>query len=184
MVDASADRSAAVTIELRRGEGLGVRALDGVFGVPLHALFAEARDNASSVVFTGRVALDSDGRGEIPSLRPGVYAVRLGAQGYAPLTLGVTIPSPTVEVGFTPGGTVDIRVGPTTLARSPLARLLDSSGMPFPAGPFSADGSFALVTPDRRIDHVTPGSYTLVVADGPSKSVAVTEGGTGLVELP
>ena len=56
--------------------------------------------------------------------------------------------------------------------------------MPFPAGPFSADGSFALATPDRRIDHVTPGSYTLVVTGGPSKSVAVTEGGTDLVDLP
>jgi protocatechuate 3,4-dioxygenase beta subunit len=183
-VDASADASTALTIELRRGEGLGVRALDGVFGVPLHGLFAEARDNASSVVFTGRVSLDSDGRGEVPSLRPGVYAVRLGAPGYAPLKLGVTIPSPTLELAFTPGGTVEIRVGPGTLSRSPQARLLDSAGMPFPVGPFSTDGWFALSTPDRRIEHVTPGGYTFVVADGTSKQVTVTEGGTAVVELP
>ncbi len=183
-VDASADGSTSLTIELRRGEGLGVRALDGVFGVPLRDLFAEARDNANSVVFGGRVSLDSDGRGQVPSLRPGAYAVRLGAPGYAPLKLGVTIPSPTLELAFTAGGTVDIRIGPATMSRSPQARLLDSSGSPFPVGPFSPDGWFALSTPDRRIEHVTPGGYTLVVADGTSNLISVTEGGTVPIELP
>jgi hypothetical protein len=183
-VDASADGSTSLSIELRRGDGLGVRAFDAVLGFPLRGLFAEARDNAGATAFQGRVDLDSDGRGQIPSLRPGAYAARLSAPGYASIRLAVSVPSPTLEIGFTPGGTVEVRVGPETLARHTQARLLDSSGAPYPVNPFSPDGWFALSAAVRRLEHVTPGEFVLEVAGGPSKPLSVTEGGTAAVDLP
>ena len=183
-VDASGEGGGDVTIELRRGEGLGVRARDGLLGVPLRGLFGEARDGAGVAVFAGRISLDSDGRGEVPSLRPGTYSVRLAAPGYAPTKVAVGVPSPTVDLAFTPGGTVEIRVGPETAAQGPQARLLDSSGSPYPVDPFSSDGWFALTAAGRRLEHVTPGSYTFVVVNGATKSLAVGEGDVSLVELP
>jgi protocatechuate 3,4-dioxygenase beta subunit len=183
-VDAAADGSASLSIELRRGEGVGVRAFDAALGFPLRGLSAEARDNAGAKVFEGRVALDSDGRGEIPSLRPGAYSARLWAQGYAPIMRAVSVPSPTLELGFTLGGTVEIRVGPETLARHPQARLVDSSGAPYALNPFSPDGWFALAAAVWQHDHVAPGDFVLEVVGGPSKPLSVTEGGKAVVDLP
>jgi hypothetical protein len=110
--------------------------------------------------------------------------VRVSAPGYAPIKLAVSVPSPTLEIGFTPGGTVEVRVGSETLARHTQARLLDSSGAPYPVNPFSPDGWFALSAAVRRLEHVTPGEFVLEVAGGPSKPVSVTEGGTAAVDLP
>ena len=45
-VEAREDSASEVTVELKRGEGLALRARDGVYGVPLRGLFALARDAA------------------------------------------------------------------------------------------------------------------------------------------
>jgi hypothetical protein len=183
-VEAREDVPAEVTVELKRGEGLGLRARDGVYGVPLRGLFGLARDASGAEVFAGPVPLDSDGRGEVPSLRAGAYTLRLDAGGYAPRTLRVTIPSPTLDVAFTPGGTLEIRSGPDTQARAPRARLLDSSGAPVTLGPFGADGGMALTGAVRRLEHLAPGGYTLSVEGGPTKAATITEGGLAIIELP
>ncbi len=60
---------------LTRGEGIGLRARDGIFGVPLRGLLARVLDAQGAAVFTGSVSLDGEGRGEIPSLRPGRYTL-------------------------------------------------------------------------------------------------------------
>jgi protocatechuate 3,4-dioxygenase beta subunit len=183
-VEAREEGGSPVTIELKRGEGLGLRARDGVFGVPLHGLFAQARDAAGSVAFGGGISLDSDGRGEVPSLRPGSYSLRLDASGYAPLSLSVTVPSPTLEVAFTPGGALEIRSGPDTQARAPRARLLDARGTPVPQPPFGLEGWMVLSGAVKRLEHLAPGGYTVVVEGGPTKAANVTEGGEAVVELP
>ena len=72
----AADPSGDVVIELKRGEGIGVVAKDGVYGVPLRSLSVRVLDSGGVPVYTGGVSLDSEGRGEIPSLRPGTYALR------------------------------------------------------------------------------------------------------------
>lgn len=182
-VEAREDAGPDLKIALKRGEGLGLRARDGVYGVPLHSLLVQARDASGATVFRGPLSLDSDGRGEVPSLRAGPYSLRIDASGYAPLTVSVNVPSPTVEVALTPGGTVEIHSGPETQARAPRARLVDSHGTPI-APPFSPDGWVILTGAARRFEHVAPGSYTLFVDGGPTKAVSVAEGGVAVVELP
>jgi hypothetical protein len=183
-VEAREDGGADVTIELRRGEGLGIRARDGLFGVPLRGLFARATAAGGAVAFEGGIALDSDGRGEVPSLRAGAYILRLDAGGYAPRTLNVTVPSPTLDVALTPGGTLEIRSGAETLGRPARARLLDAAGAPVLKPPFRMDGWVALGAAVTRLEHLAPGGYSLAVEGGPTKPVTVTEGGTAVVELP
>jgi hypothetical protein len=58
---------------MRRGEGIALEARDGLFGTPLRGLFVRAADGSGNPVFSGSVVLDSEGRGEVPSLKAGVY---------------------------------------------------------------------------------------------------------------
>ena len=113
-------------VELRRGDGLAIEAHDGIFATPLRGLFVRAIDGSGQAAFAGSVSLDSDGRGEVPSLKPGVYEVRAESSGYAPVSLpAVSVPSRTVTLVLTPGGSLEVRVGEQTLALpQPTARLL------------------------------------------------------------
>ena len=138
-LEAGEDATSDLEIALRRGEGLGLRARDGNYGVPLHGLFAQAKDASGASVFSGPLSLDSDGRGEVPSLMAGSYSLRLAASGYAPLTLTVNVPSPTLEVALTAGGALEVRSGPETQARAPRARLVDAGAVPVQS-PFAPDG--------------------------------------------
>ncbi len=126
------------------------------------------------------------GRGEVPSLRPGVYQLRAQAGGYAPLTLpAVTAPASGLLLTLTPGGSLEIQAGPETLARpDAAARLLLPGGQPYFYSAFSADGLIRLPQPVRRLDNVAPGSYTLQVVGGPARPVEVREGVLTTVALP
>ncbi|MFI4942214.1 MAG: carboxypeptidase regulatory-like domain-containing protein, partial [Burkholderiales bacterium] len=55
-------------IELKRGDGLAIEARDGIFATPLRGLMVRVSDAAGASVFAGSLSLDSDGRGEVPSL--------------------------------------------------------------------------------------------------------------------
>jgi hypothetical protein len=184
-VEAREDSPDELSLELRRGEGLGLRARDAAYGVPLRGLFAQVR-SGGHVVFGGGLSLDSEGRGEIPSLRAGAYSVRFDASGYAPQTLAITVPSPTLEVAFSAGGVLDIRSGPETQARSPRARLLDGALQPvlnLGLGP-GGEGFFVLAGASKRIEHLAPGAYTLVVEGGPTRPLTIDEGRVLEVDLP
>jgi hypothetical protein len=110
-------------VELKRGEGLALEARDGVFGTPLRGLMVRALDAAGSAAFTGSVPLDSDGRGEVPSLKPGSYELRAASSGYAPVVRpGVLAPSSGLVLALTPGGTLEIQ------RRAPDARLAPAAG--------------------------------------------------------
>ncbi|HEY6549503.1 MAG TPA: carboxypeptidase regulatory-like domain-containing protein, partial [Vicinamibacteria bacterium] len=183
-VEASEGDGPELTLELKRGEGLGLRARDAALGVPLHTVFAEARDASGAAVFTGPLSLDSEGRGEVPSLRPGAYTVRLSSFGYAPTSFRATVPSPTLDVALGQGGTLEVRTGPDTQARAPRARLLDGAGSPVLGPPIGPDGFVALTGATRRLEHLAPGGYALAVEGGPTKPFTVAEGGTAVVELP
>jgi protocatechuate 3,4-dioxygenase beta subunit len=181
-----------LSIELTRGEGIGIRVKDGVYGVPLRGVLARVFDGARSPVFTGTLSLDRNGVGEIPSLKPGRYSLIVDASGYAPAVLdGVSVPSQTVPITLTPGGSIDITAGPKTLAAGTAhATLKTASGTPYPYTAFNIDGR-VVVSADgsgqrgfRRIENVAPGSYTLAVDGGASKVFSVAEGGLTPVELP
>ena len=185
--DVTASEDADVRIELRRGEGIGLVARDGAFGTPLRGVFVRVVDGAGTSVFLGSVSLDSEGRGEIPSLRPGQYEVRIGAGGYAWVTLrAVVVPAPTLSVALTPGGTLEIQIGPETAARPGVkARLVGADGEPFwPSGFSPPDNSFVLTPPMRRWENVAPGHYTVAVDGGLNRECDVREGGTVTVLLP
>ena len=185
--DVTASEDAEVQIELRRGEGIGIVARDGIFGTPLRGLMVRVTDGAGTMVFSGGVSLDSDGRGEIPSLRPGQYEMRIGAGGYAAVALhGVAVPAPTLAVSLTPGGTLEIQVGPETAAHTGVkARLLGADGQPYHPGLFPPpDPSFSLTPVPPRFENVVPGHYSLAVDGGLQPEFDITEGGVKAVALP
>lgn len=176
-----------LVVELKRGEGIGIEVKDGLYGVPLRSVLVRATDARRSTVFTGTVPLDSDGRGEVPSLRPGRYTLFVDASGYAPRTLeGVAAPQPLVAILLTPGGTVDVLVGPETRALpNARGRLLTAGGAPYALNAFSFEGWIPLAgASQRQLTNVAPGAYTFTVEGGAAKGVTVTEGGRSTVELP
>jgi protocatechuate 3,4-dioxygenase beta subunit len=178
--------SGDIVFELRRGEGIGVEAKDGIYGVPLRGLNVRVQDGSGTAVFTGSVPLDSEGRGEIPSLRPGTYALRVEAQGYAPLSVAqVAVPAPSIPLVLTPGGRLEIQAGPVTLALpNASARILHADGTLYFPFIFSPDGLIRLTNPIRRLENVAPGSYVLAVEGGARKAFEVREGGQVVVSLP
>jgi hypothetical protein len=185
--DIVAAEDSDVTIQLKRGEGVGLVVHDGIFATPLRGVFVRVVDAGGTSVYVGGVSLDSDGRGDIPSLKPGRYEIRLGADSYASTVLrGITVPSSPLSVALTPGGSVDIQVGPQTLAApNASGRLLDSGGAVYYASPFSPDGVIRLAGEGaRRLDHVAPGRYTFVLESGVRKDVDVREGGSSAIVLP
>jgi protocatechuate 3,4-dioxygenase beta subunit len=182
-ITAAETGSDAIVIELKRGEGIGVQARDGIFGVPLRGLTARVSDAAGAPVFTGNVALDSEGRGEIPSVKPGQYSAMLDASGYAPITIPVTVPSPSVSVAMTPGGNLEIHAGPGALAARTL-QLLDGANRPYSYSIFGAPGRVDLPSAVRLVENVAPGRYTLVFAGGKPQPFTIAEGQTTVVELP
>jgi hypothetical protein len=183
-VTAREDGGSETTLELRRGEGLGLLARDARHGFPLRSLFVEARDASGAAAFAGPLSLDSDGRGEVPSLRPGAYALKLRAPGYATSSFRIAVPSPTLEVALGEGGTLEIRSGPATVAAQPRARLLDATGAPVAEPPVGPEGTFVLTGAVRRFEHLPPGRYSVVVEGGPSKETSVAEGALAVVDLP
>ena len=70
-VTAAEQGTDALTLEMNRGEGIGIIGRDGVYGVPLHGLMVRVLDSARAPVYTGSIALDGTGHGDIPSLKPG-----------------------------------------------------------------------------------------------------------------
>ncbi len=185
-VTAAEQGTDGLTLQMNRGEGIGVIGRDGAYGVPLHGLMARVLDSTRAPVFTGAITLDGNGLGEIPSLPPGTYTLMASASGYAVTTIpGITVPSAPVTVSLTPGGSVEIHSGPQTLA-SGTARMqiVTAAGVPYPLNLFSADGSFAVSTPVRRLDNLAPGSYVLSVTGGSQRSFTVSEGGLAIVTLP
>lgn len=174
-----------LVIELQRGEGIGLTARDGVFGVPLRGLTARVLDALGASVFMGGVTLDSEGRGEIPSVKPGQYQVTVDASGYAPVSFPVSVPAPPMALALTPGGTLEVRAGAATLAQgSATLQVLDGSGRPYAFSLFGPAGRLVLQAPVRVLENLAPGRYTLAAAGGKPIPFAVAEGQRTLVELP
>jgi hypothetical protein len=143
-------------------------------------------DGSGAPVFAGSVSLDSDGRGEVPSLKPGTYEVRAESSGYAPVSLpGVAVPSRPLSLALTPGGSLEIQAGPTTLALPQASgRLIGADGRPYMWSVFTTDGKIRLTSPVRRLENVAPGRYSFEVEGGVRREVTIAEGGRAVVSLP
>lgn len=173
-------------IELRRGEGVALVGRDAAYGTPLRGLMVRVQDAAGVLAFSGPVTLDSEGRGEIAALRPGRYNLRASASGYALVVLPVfAVPGPALTLALSPGGRLELRCGPETLARpNASARLLGADGQPYPLSIFALESAWPLAQPISQIEHLAPGRYTVVLDNGVRKTVDVTESQTTVVELP
>jgi hypothetical protein len=184
--DLQAAEEVDVRVELRRGEGVALEARDGLFGTPLRGLFVRVLDGSGKAAFAGSVSLDSDGRGEVPSLKPGVYELRAESSGYAPVRLpSVSVPAGTVPLVLTPGGSLEVQVGPQTLALpQPTARFLAADGRAYMWNVFTDDGKIRLSGPVRRLENVAPGRYVLQVEGGVQRDVHIREGQPSVVALP
>jgi protocatechuate 3,4-dioxygenase beta subunit len=175
-----------VRVELKRGEGIALEARDGIFATPLRGLFVRALDATGQAAFAGGVSLDSEGRGEVPSLKPGTYELRAESSGYAPVRRpGVMVPSSAITLVLTPGGSLEIQVGPQTLALPEAsARLVGADGLVYMWSAFTTDGKIRLTSPVRRIENVVPGRYTLEVEGGVRREFDIREGMPSVVALP
>jgi protocatechuate 3,4-dioxygenase beta subunit len=176
-VDAGADGSDSLRIELKPANGLDIRALDAASGAPLGSLLAEVRDPSGTALPGAPIRLDGDGRGEVPSLSPGSYQIHFVPFGYrlAPLTLSVTVPSPALDLPFTPGGSVTVTVGTETAggAPAPQGRLVDAYGFPVPVT-FGRSGWFPLTVGDHPIQNVPPGACIFEVDRGSGSPTRIT----------
>jgi hypothetical protein len=175
-----------VRVEMRRGEGIALVARDGIFGTPLRGVMVRVLDGAGAAVFTGSVPLDSDGRGEVPALKPGGYELRAESSGYAPvIRSGVSVPSAELALALTPGGRLEIHVGPQTQALPQASgRLIGADGRVYLPSIFSSDGKIRLGGPARPLENVAPGRYVFEVEGGVRREVPIAEGGSSVVTLP
>jgi hypothetical protein len=188
--DGSSDN---LSIDLAHGQGIGVIARDGIYGVPMRSISARALDGNKNAVFQGTIALDSTGSGEIPSLQPGGYSLFVNASGYATLYIpSVTAPSQQpLPISLTPGGTADISVGPKSFVNGILRGTLTNSGIPYPYTLFNTDGQISISANStgqagfRQLNNLAPGSYALTVTGGAGGATFnISEGGITQVTLP
>ena len=171
-------------LRLSRNDGVALNIVDARDGRTL---------SAQVIVFDaqGRVVHDSRGMfrfGDAAKemrlpLAPGTYQATIFVPEYAARHVSITSPSsPTVTV--TPGGSIVVRSKHNIRRRM---RVLDASGMVYPrfsVMPFTRD----LPPGTLPIEHVAPGSYTLVLLnddESPAATVPVVvrEGETVTVDL-
>jgi protocatechuate 3,4-dioxygenase beta subunit len=180
-----------LTIELARGQGIEIQARDGIVGVPMSGVNVRVLNPARALVFGGAIALDSNGIGEITSLKPGGYSLYVSASGYSTIYIpSVSVPSQTLPVTLTPGGAADITVGPKSFVAGIMRGTLQSGGLPYPYTPFATDGRLSITADPtglkgfRRLTNLAPGSYVLTLDGGGGTTFSVTEGGITPVTLP
>jgi hypothetical protein len=176
----------AGTIEMTRGEGLELKAFDGIYQIPLRSVSVRVKDGAGANVTSTWLTLDGDGRGEIASLKPGRYTLVVGSGSYATRVLdGVVVPGAPLPVALTPGGSVEVVPGEASRAKGD-AKLLNGLGQPYPYRSWGgAEGRVTLPkTGTEVLSNVAPGSYTLAVDGVAPKGFTVMEGGRTVVELP
>ena len=180
-----------LSIELARGQGIGIQARDGIVGVPMSGVSVRVLDGSRAVVFAGAIALDSTGSGEITSLKPGGYSLYVSASGYSTIYIpSVSVPSQTLPVTLTPGGAADITVGPKSFVAGIMRGTLQSGGLPYPYTPFATDGRLSISADPtglkgfRRLTNLAPGSYVLTLDGGGGTTFSVSEGGITPVTLP
>jgi hypothetical protein len=174
--------SAEASFALTKGTGVVVRVTDGTTGLPLRSVSAMAFASTGLVAFQGAVALDTSGKGEIPSLSPGRYAVYFFAGGFAPRSIpSLQAPSPEVPVSMTPGGRVEVRCDGAISGR-----LTDASGNAYLLGNGRIDGRLFAAPPLVVWENIAPGGYTFTVT-GPTGAKAyaltVAEGQTSRLDL-
>jgi 5-hydroxyisourate hydrolase-like protein (transthyretin family) len=175
------DASLTVDFALTKANGLALHVFDGATGLPLAGVSALAVSAEGATLFTGAVSLDGNGRGEIASLGPGSYVVRLFSVGYAPRQLTAEVPGPLLETAMGAGGRVEVRA-----ETSVTGKVFDAAGRLYVSTLWRTDGTVNVVAPLTVWDNFAPGSYELHLPGTTGDRVypfTVTEGRTTSVEI-
>ena len=175
----SADAADDLVIEMTRGDGLDVTGQDGILGTPLGSFSARVFDGTGAQLAGSYVQLDSSGRGEIPSLKPGSYSIIVNTSGYAPSAYdGVTVPGSGLTVILTPGGTLDIDVPAERLAVGPLSCQVTARGLPLAYRQWGKRGELSLASASTHLTNFPPVAGVLSCPGTAPVSFAVPEGGS------
>lgn len=179
----TADPPDDLVVALARGDGLDVTGRDGLLGTPLSTLWVKAYDGTGAEVLDTSTRLDSAGRGEVPSLKPGSYTIVAGGwSGYAPVTYeGVSVPGPTLAVALTPGGTLDVDVAPEKLRAGPLACVVTGPRGRLATRVWGNRGDLSLYSSFSHLTNFPPVSGTLSCPGSAPVPFTVTEGGTARI---
>jgi hypothetical protein len=121
----------------------------------------------------------------VSSLKPGRYRLMVDANGYAP-AIPNGIPSRRRRCRRrSRRGTIEIHAGDKSLVTGTLkGTLKTAAGQPYGFSLFNLDDRIVMSTTVRRIENVAPGTYLLAIDGGDTKTIAVNEGGTAIVQLP
>jgi hypothetical protein len=169
-----------IVIEMRRSEGLEVRARDGITGTPLARVSVRIQDGTGRTVASSSVTLDGQGVGEAPVVPAGVYTVFLGGPGYAPARVdGAAVPGPAVAASLTPGGTLAVDVAADRVARGPLdCRFTGPGGQALAWSVYANAGEYRLSAPSAQLRNFPPVAGTLSCQGFAGVPFTVIEGGT------
>ncbi len=175
----SADAADDLVIEMTRGDGLDVTGQDGILGTPLGSFSARVFDGTGAQLAGSYVQLDSSGRGEIPSLKPGSYSIIVNTSGYAPSAYdGVTVPGPGLTVILMPGGTLDIDVPAERLAVGPLSCQVTARGLPLAYRQWGKRGELSLASASTHLTNFPPVAGLLSCPSTVPVPFTVPEGGS------
>jgi hypothetical protein len=179
-VDVSDSGAEGVDFAIAKNDGIRLRVADARSGVALGGQ-VRVTDPLGRTAYEGSFAASSDGT-KI-SLAPGTYRISVFANGYAPMTSGVTSPSAGTALGLTPGGTIDIEFDGSEAATG---RLIDASGADYQRWFWMRQPSFRIDPGVTTLQNIVPGSYTVALLDASgnvakSWPVSVVEGRTAKV---
>ena len=175
----SADAADDLVIEMTRGDGLDVTGQDGILGTSLGSFSSQVFDGTGTKLATSYVSLDSSGRGEIPSLKPGSYSILASTSGYAPATYdGVTVPGSGLAVTLTPGGTLDVDVAAERLKAGPLPCRVTGQGVPLVYRPWGNRGELSLASVSTHLTHFPAVAGLLSCAGTAPVPFMIREGGS------
>ncbi len=174
-----------IVVEMRRSEGLELRARDGLTGTPLARVSVRFQDGTGRTVASSSVALDGQGVGEAPVVPPGVYTVYLGGSGYAPVRVdSAAVPGPAVAAALTPGGTLTVDVAAEKVAHGALdCRFTGRGGQPLAWSVYANPGEYRLSAPSAQLRNFPPVSGTLSCPGSAPIPFTVTEGGSARIAV-
>ena len=169
-VEVGSGGAIGVDFKIAESAGVLVRVIDARSGVPVGAVF-RVIDTWGRKAFEG--STEGKGDGALVTLAPGKYILRAWADGYAPASLSLRVPSADVSVALSIGGSLEIERDSTGTSAG---RLVDATGADYLENYWSTRSALGLNEGVTRFTNVAPGGYTLVVTDaaGNAKSYPVT----------
>jgi hypothetical protein len=181
-VEVSDSGADGVDFKIGKNDGIRLRVVDARSGTALGGQ-VRVTDPLGRTAYEGSFAASSEGT-KI-SLAPGSYRLSIFANGYAPMTSGVTAPSASTALGLTPGGTVEIEFDGSEAAS---ARLLDASGADYQRWFWMRQPSFRVDPGVTTLRNIAAGTYTLALLDesgnvAKSWPISVVEGRAAKVRV-